>query len=175
ATLTQDDIADLGASFSPASDLIWIACSSLAKDDIAHFVDLGASLPQHVIRSGSLAVFQVNLPLIYEYQADCSHRRTGDLHLRVNLPTFVQYKVLLRIHVQMHFAKTKLCVLISRYARGMQFIVCQLQTAIHKTVKWFNNNGFTLSTQKIVGIRLWKQQLCIQKHLFLNSVPIRNP
>ncbi|GBM52016.1 hypothetical protein AVEN_226011-1, partial [Araneus ventricosus] len=62
---------------------------------------------------------------------------------------------------------------ISCYARNMQLIERQLQTAINNIVEWSNKSGFTISAQKTIGIHFCKRPLHPDPELFLNGVPIR--
>ncbi|GBN72309.1 hypothetical protein AVEN_120315-1 [Araneus ventricosus] len=62
---------------------------------------------------------------------------------------------------------------ISCYARNMQLIERQLQTAINNIVEWSNKSGFTISAQKTIGIHFCKRPLHPDPELFLSGVPIR--
>ncbi|GBN56622.1 RNA-directed DNA polymerase from mobile element jockey [Araneus ventricosus] len=62
---------------------------------------------------------------------------------------------------------------ISCYARNMQLIERQLQTAINNVVEWSNKSGFTISAQKTIGIHFCKRPLHPDPELSLSGVPIR--
>ncbi|GBO21011.1 hypothetical protein AVEN_136294-1, partial [Araneus ventricosus] len=62
---------------------------------------------------------------------------------------------------------------ISCYARNMQLIERQLQTAINNIVEWSNKSGLTISAQKTIGIHFCKRPLHPVPELFLSGVPIR--
>ncbi|GBN31838.1 RNA-directed DNA polymerase from mobile element jockey [Araneus ventricosus] len=62
---------------------------------------------------------------------------------------------------------------ISCYARNMQLIERQLQTAINNIVEWSNKSGFTISAQKTIGIHFCKRPLHPDPELVLSGVPIR--
>ncbi|GBN65756.1 hypothetical protein AVEN_24895-1 [Araneus ventricosus] len=62
---------------------------------------------------------------------------------------------------------------ISCYARNMQLIERQLQTAINNIIEWSNKSGFTISAQKTIGIHFCKRTLHPDPELFLSGAPIR--
>ncbi|GBM62942.1 hypothetical protein AVEN_261997-1 [Araneus ventricosus] len=62
---------------------------------------------------------------------------------------------------------------ISCYARNMQLIERQLQTAINNIVEWSNKSEFTISAQKAIGIHFCKRPLHPDPELFLSGVSIR--
>ncbi|GBL53673.1 hypothetical protein AVEN_166383-1 [Araneus ventricosus] len=62
---------------------------------------------------------------------------------------------------------------ISCYARNMQLMERQLETAINNIVEMSNKSWFTISAQKTIGIHFCKRPLHPDPELFLGGVPIR--